>query len=223
MLAVTDPIGINKSSIDWVVPLNTIYTDLYREIKKQNNLCYSNPSLKGIMWAVSEGQSKSAELENYIYVYGMENIIEIFDEIENGNLDDVDYVEALVCSDGCVGGTFNIENPYKADNNIKHIMNNLDKENLSNEDLDKYEEFKQNDVFKLTINSAGADSDKKNKINIKEAIERMDKIKEIMNQLPGIDCGSCGAPTCHAMAEDIYDKKSDLYDCVVLRAKKNEN
>jgi len=41
--------------------------------------------------------------------------------------------------------------------------------------------------------------------------------------LPGLDCGSCGAPTCFAHAEDIYENEAKLYDCVVLRAKSKEN
>ncbi|MDF2676434.1 MAG: 4Fe-4S dicluster protein [Bacillota bacterium] len=223
LLAVTDPIGPNKSSIDRVVPLNTIYGQLYKEVKKQENLCFSNPSLKGIMWAVSGGQSKSAELNNYVSVYGMENIIDVFDEVENGRLFHIDFIEALSCTDGCVGGTFNVENPYVARNNINYIIDHTDENTLQNDDLDKYEEFKNKGIFNLVIADEDEGDFKKHKINIKQAVERIDKIKDILALLPGLDCGSCGAPTCYAQAEDIYDEKSKLIDCVVLRAKLNEN
>jgi len=32
--------------------------------------------------------------------------------------------------------------------------------------------------------------------------------------LPGLDCGSCGAPTCVALAEDIVRRQADEVDCV---------
>ncbi|MBP1924918.1 iron only hydrogenase large subunit-like protein [Sedimentibacter acidaminivorans] len=220
LLSVTDPIGPKKSCIDWVVPLNTIYGDLYREVKRENDTCYSNPSLKGIRWAVSGGQSKSADLINYIAVNGMENIINIFDEIENGKLSDVDFVETLACVGGCVGGTFNIENPFIASNSINDIIYNTNEDALSNEDLDKFEELYENGVFDLTVTE---DKENKDKISIKEAVRRFEKIKEIVALLPGLDCGSCGAPTCFAHAEDIYENQSKLYDCVVLRAKSKDN
>jgi len=220
LLAVTDPVGKKISLINWVIPLNTIYGDLYREVKKENEICYSNPSLKGIRWAVSGGQSEASDLINYIAVNGMENIINIFDEIENGRLYDVEFVEAMACVDGCVGGTFNIENPFIARNTLKYIKHKTNEDLLLNEDLDKFEEFYHDGIFDLIISQ---DSDKGHKINIKEAVFKIEKIEEILAKLPGLDCGSCGAPTCASHAEDIFNNESELYDCVVLRAKRNEN
>ena len=48
-----------------------------------------------------------------------------------------------------------------------------------------------------------------------------------MKFLPGIDCGSCGAPSCQALAEDIVQVKARMTDCVflqdrILRLKKSE-
>jgi iron only hydrogenase large subunit-like protein len=220
MLSVTDPIGPNKSYINWVVPLNNIYGDLYREIKKENSMCYSNPSLKGIKWAVSGGQSISSDLINYIAVNGMENIIGIFDEIENGKLFDVDFVETLACVGGCVGGTFNIENPFIASNTLNDIIYNTNEDTLTNDDLDKFDELYKSGVFDLTIPE---EKERKDKLSIKESVRRFEQIKEIVALLPGLDCGSCGAPTCFAHAEDIYENQSKLYDCVVLRAKSKDS
>lgn len=213
LLAVTDPIGNYKPSVDWVIPLNTIYGDLYREVLSQDDKTCSYPSTSGIKWAVSGGQSESAGLNNYIAVNGMENIIQILDEIENGRLNDVDYVEALACVQGCVGGTFNVVNPFVASSNIKNIISCADYECI-NPDLDRFEELYESGVLKYKL----MEEDNPNKFNMKEAIEKSEKIKEITDLLPGLDCGSCGAPTCSAHAEDVYNSQSKLYDCVVLRA-----
>lgn len=213
LLAVTDPVGDYKPYVDWVIPLNTIYGELYRELlKEDNNLC-SYPSLNGTRWAVSGGQSESAGLKNYIAVNGMENIIQILDEIENGNLRNVDYVEALACVQGCVGGTFNVVNPFIAESNINYILNHGEEE-YSDSDMEKFDEMYDSGMFKFVLKSEEAPS----KFNMKEAIVKREKIKEIYDVLPGLDCGSCGAPTCYAHAEDVYNNESTLYDCVVLRA-----
>ena len=41
--------------------------------------------------------------------------------------------------------------------------------------------------------------------------------------LPGIDCGSCGAPTCRAFAEDVIRGESKLEDCVILQQRKHQS
>jgi Na+-translocating ferredoxin:NAD+ oxidoreductase RNF subunit RnfB len=43
--------------------------------------------------------------------------------------------------------------------------------------------------------------------NRMKALEKMKKINSILCQLPGIDCGACGAPNCHALAEDMVRGK----------------
>lgn len=212
LLAVTNPIGDYKPSVDWVIPLNTIYGDLYREVIREDNMTCSYPSLTGLKWAVAGGQSESVGLNNYLAVHGMENIIQILDEIENGKLQDIDYVEALACVNGCVGGTFNVVNPFIASSSINYISMSYPDECI-NPDIDRFKEMHESGIFNYKLKP----EDKIGKLNLKEAVERNEKIKELRDKLPGLDCGSCGAPTCLAHAEDVYDKQSSFYDCVVLR------
>ena len=41
----------------------------------------------------------------------------------------------------------------------------------------------------------------------------MKELEQIITTLPGIDCGSCGAPTCRAFAEDVVLNKAHVTDC----------
>ena len=43
----------------------------------------------------------------------------------------------------------------------------------------------------------------------------MREIEEIRGTLPGIDCGSCGAPTCMSFAEDIVKGETTADECTV--------
>ena len=44
------------------------------------------------------------------------------------------------------------------------------------------------------------------------------RIQELEKQLPGLRCGSCGAPSCHALAEDIVRGQASKSYCIhILR------
>lgn len=224
MLSITNPISTKKSCIDNVIPLNSIYGDLYREVIKTNKKCPSIPSLQGIKWAISGGQSETIGTESTISVFGIENIIDILEEIENGKLNDVDYVELAVCTEGCLGGVFNIENPFIAKRNIEYIFkNNIEKsENMfcsycMNDE--KFLELYNNGFFNVDIIK---EDNINSKLTLAQSIERIEKIDEITNLLPGLDCGSCGYPTCRAYAEDIYDGVVDFSKCLFYKNDKTK-
>ncbi|MBP3377159.1 MAG: hypothetical protein J6L96_00270 [Clostridia bacterium] len=44
----------------------------------------------------------------------------------------------------------------------------------------------------------------------------MSEIEAITETLPKIDCGSCGAPTCMAFAEDIVKGETTADECTVI-------
>ena len=50
----------------------------------------------------------------------------------------------------------------------------------------------------------------------------MSEMEAICAKLPGIDCGSCGAPTCRAFAADIVRGNAKLEDCSVIWRKSHE-
>ena len=51
--------------------------------------------------------------------------------------------------------------------------------------------------------------------DLTEAMNKMKKIAAIEAALPGLDCGSCGAPSCRALAEDVVRGTAKESDCVV--------
>ncbi|QSX06199.1 4Fe-4S binding protein [Sedimentibacter sp. zth1] len=217
MLSITNPIGTKKSSIDSVIPLNSIYGDIYREVCKNTKLCNSTPSIKGIKWAIAGGQSETINVSSYISVYGIENIIDILEEIENGKLHDIDYVELSVCTEGCVGGIFNVENPFIAKRNIDYIIKNTKETFNAGISDEVFNDLYEKNFFDIEIIKEDTN---KRKLTLAEAVERMERIEQITALLPGLDCGSCGSPTCRAYAEDICDGHADLYGCILLKANK---
>ena len=47
-----------------------------------------------------------------------------------------------------------------------------------------------------------------------ERILKPARIDEIEKGLPGLDCGSCGSPTCHALAADIVGGHASEMNCI---------
>lgn len=59
--------------------------------------------------------------------------------------------------------------------------------------------------------------------DIFKAMSMMERMETIIKDLPGIDCGSCGAPTCRAMAEDIVKGRAKETDCIFKLKEKIQN
>ena len=47
-----------------------------------------------------------------------------------------------------------------------------------------------------------------------ESFARLNQAERLCKKFPGLDCGSCGAPTCKALAEDIVRGQASENDCV---------
>ena len=82
-------------------------------------------------------------------------------------------------------------------------------EKINAEMEDWVDEIKPKNVMKL-------DSD------IRVAINKMDMIEQIYKQLPGIDCGTCGAPSCRALAEDIVRGEASIDDCIIRKGQEGK-
>jgi hypothetical protein len=211
---INSPNSIEKSAVNGAIAISRIYPELTHEMDRIDfveNISMSG--LIGIGWANSGGESAGMLGEQYLAADGIENVIHVLEELEDERIRDVDFVELNACAGGCVGGVLNVENAYVAQARIQNLRKYLpvSMNHLKDDDIDlmKWEkELKFDaDIFRL-------DED------IVKAMDMMEKIEFICKGLPGIDCGSCGAPTCRAMAEDIVKGRAKETDCIFkLKAK----
>ena len=58
--------------------------------------------------------------------------------------------------------------------------------------------------------------------SIQESMRMMAEIERISAELPGIDCGACGAPNCRASAEDAVRQGKTKARCLIQEAWKRE-
>ncbi|NLI61632.1 MAG: 4Fe-4S binding protein [Clostridiales bacterium] len=221
MTSIRNPIGTEKSNVEGAISILDIYGPLSMAMSKISS---SDPipslqksSLKGVAWANSGGEGNALGLDNYLAVDGIDNVIRVLEEIENDKLSDLDYFEGLACVGGCVGGPLVFENNFVAQNRLKKLISKMDAgKPLSPEDVDRAvdtynwrwdREIIPKPVMKLDD-------------NILSAIKKMEELERIYSQLPGLDCGSCGAPSCRTLAEDIVRGQATEFDCIIKLRKK---
>lgn len=166
----------------------------------------SSAGIVGVGWACCGGESAARLGEKYVAVDGMENVIRMLEEIEDGRLPDADFIELSACVEGCVGGCLTVENPFGAHMRIKKLMKGLpvSQNHFTREDreiLKPADGWQYNPALVL-------DQDRM------AAMEKMMQIEELEDQLPGLHCGSCGAPSCHAFAEDVVVGRARVEDCI---------
>lgn len=201
-----------KSNVDRVLSIKDIYLPLL-EIMKKNNLennpiGFSLSSAIGVAWAGSGGESDAIKDGRRIAVHGIKSINAILEQAAQGGLDDIDFIEALACPEGCIGGPLTVENPFISKVNLKNeigkIIENSDHSVQKIKNVDEIV-WKSNVEYRPIMK---LDDD------IMKALEKMQMIDDITDGFPGLDCGACGAPSCRALAEDIVRGDAKETDCI---------
>lgn len=210
--AIKQPIGIEKSHVDGAIAINDIYPLLLKAMEKTEGSdelkALHESGVIGIGWATSGGEASGTLHDNALAADGIENCMKILEEVERGTLDSVDFIELNACQGGCVGGSLTSENPFIAKARLMKLRkyspiscNHLGNRVLPTELLCTSPVEPCDDVMKLADNVA-------------EAMARMNRMKELLKVFPGLDCGTCGAPSCRALAEDIVRGYTTEHDCV---------
>lgn len=211
--------GDYKSNINVVVSLSEIYFLLVGAMKKDKAPeAETEAGVIGIGWATSGGEASALFNDRYLAADGIENCIKVLDQIENGNIPQLEFVELNACIGGCVGGVMTIENPFIAKTRLQTVRRYLP---VSRNHLSADEQFVPEEYFLNTFPSYTPINRLSN--NMGESMRMMSQIQQIRQTLPGIDCGACGSPTCRAFAEDLVRGKiSPDSKCVVLENKQNK-
>lgn len=218
--SVRKPIGTDKTDVDGVLSLASVYSAIADKVKKVQPMPLSKASMIGIGWAKSGGEAAGTLLENYIYVDGIQNVIKVLEEVELGKMEDLDFLEAMACVGGCVGGPLTVENNFVAQQRIKKLTEKWQKDRNNNKVPAKDEEqgiYNKMELGRARWKKPLERSDAMElSSDIAEALSMMQRIDEVLATLPGLDCGSCGAPTCRTLAEDIVKGLATEYDCVFI-------
>ena len=203
------PLGTEKSQVDKVLAIKDVYPRLLAAMKSVAGEDYpaiGTSGKIGISWGHSGGEASGLFTENYLAADGIENVIRVLEDMEDQKFTNLKFVELNACNGGCVGGVLTVENPYVAEVKLKRLRKYMpvarSHMHESEENVIKWTTGVQYEpVFRLGN-------------NMMESFSRLNQVERLMKKFPGLDCGSCGAPTCKALAEDIVRGEASETDCV---------
>ena len=204
--------GSYKSQVDVVVPISDIYFQLINAMSRNDDIkTILHSGMVGIGWARSGGEATALFNEAYLAADGIENVNRVLDQIENGNIPELEFVELNACTVGCVGGVLTMQNPFIAKAKLQTLRRYLpvSQNLLSKEEENRIpESFTFDEVPSYYPISRLAESRS-------ESMRMLSEIQKLRETLPGIDCGSCGAPNCRAFAEDVVRGSADINGCII--------
>ncbi len=218
VVSIKQPAEKEKSWIDGAIGIKDIYNMILPELmiveKSQKPKSTDDYFYYGRGWGEIGQVSQYLDTERYLSITGIENIKNVLNDIEDSKLQNIDYIEAFTCTQGCIGGVFCVENPYIA----RHTAIILEKkygqlESFNEKEiLEKYKKqyyFLGRHVLPRPTRALASD--------IGSSIKRMIQKERILVKLPKKDCALCGAPTCETFAHDCARGEAELSDCIFFK------
>ncbi len=215
MTAIKNPLGDALSAVDGAISITEIYGALTAHLHdpQKEKMARTFASAFGVGWANTGGEAEALGVDRFLAVDGIHNVIKVLEEIENDKMPDLEYLEALSCVGGCVGGPLVFENCYVAKNNIQRLFKKINEESEKSVRKafsdDEYQAMLFDAPIKPVLVSRLSD-------DMEKAMAMMQQMEAIEERLPGLDCGACGSPTCKTMAEDIVRGFARETDCIYI-------
>ncbi len=210
------PLGTEKSAVSAVISISEIYPKLISlmHLPENNQESLVQSGKIGVAWGTSSGEAAGLLKDSYLAADGIENVIRVLEDLEDERLSNLEFIELNACSGGCVGGVLTVENPYIAKAKLKRIVKYLPVS------MNHIDEVPPEAVWDSKLEYAPVltlDTD------MRRAFEKMNELERIEADLPGLDCGSCGAPSCRALAEDVVRGVASPDDCIFKYKESIEN
>jgi iron only hydrogenase large subunit-like protein len=164
----------------------------------------------GIGWGRAGGEAHALGEWSVLAVDGIHNVQGVLEQLERKEIEGIDFIEAQACTGGCVGGCLSVQNPFVARARLRAVSEKYWNKRplLDSEWLDQafyLGTFRMKKVEPRQVMVLDED--------VTRAIAKMDTLEKTVKGLPGLDCGSCGAPNCRSLAEDIVRGIGVETDC----------
>jgi Na+-translocating ferredoxin:NAD+ oxidoreductase RNF subunit RnfB len=211
--SIKNPVGESLSVVNGVINMEYLYNKMLR-ILMNNELepaTHDTGSLKskGILWSLTRGESKNQK-GRCLAVDGISNVTHFLERLEDSEDSNIDFLELRACDESCAGGVLISGNRFLTVERLNGRAKKNDDTQSSkwvgqyNESLHGLDSIHERSMLVMDLDRV-------------KAIEKMNKLDELLKVLPGIDCSACGSPTCRSLAEDIVQGRAELSWCVFLQ------
>jgi iron only hydrogenase large subunit-like protein len=209
------PVGLDESYIDGAFSVAELYGPLRRAIQETTDLSAGDEfSGSGLQWAASGGETAMMRVENTLSLSGTQDVTYVFDRIEAGKFQSVDFIEAYICPDGCVSGPLLVEGRYAAKRVVRELTRRLGPAGRVKEE--KVRALFREHFFDLE-EEVKARAIKPLAPDLRRAIQMKQERDRLVASLPRKDCAACGAPSCEVLATDVLRGEARIEDCVFVK------
>lgn len=211
--AATTPEGLQKPVLDGAFAIRDIYLRLLSPMKDITDPeALSTAGILGIGTAASGGEGTARLGGRCVSVDGISNVIQVLEALEDGPSGRGGFRRALCLYPGVSGRLLqcgkSLCRPH-ADQGFDEGAARLPQP-LPGGGPGPDAARQGTAVSALFPAGSGRE----------QAMAKQLKIQELEAHLPGLHCGSCGAPSCHAFAEDVVMGRASEGDCIFkVRAK----
>lgn len=218
--AVKSPVGEDKSEVAGVINMNIIYNKVLKSLvglnDSEKDLSGKKECLTGnsLVWSLTNGEASQIDGRS-LAIDGIYNVIEFLEKIETEEISDIDFLELRACDESCAGGVLTTGNRFLTVERLhKRVEESNEIDAKGTNHVLNYKEYLRD---KMAISEINPRSMMKLDEDMSKAMKKMERSNRLMCFLPGIDCGSCGAPSCQALAEDIVQGKAAISHCIFLQ------
>lgn len=220
MNSIVAPVGLDRSYMDGAIAISELYGPLRRALKEHPGSEFDAAvSARGLGWAMGAGEVSSLRNSATIRIRGVGEVLEVFDRLESGTFQGIDFIEAYTCSGGCLGGHLTITPRHVAQRSLERIARRLGEGQQVKEE--KVRSLLREHFFDLH-DEIGARPVQPLAANLRQAIAVKREKDAMLQALPGKDCGACGAPDCAAFVDDIARGEATFNQCVFVRLRELE-
>jgi anti-sigma regulatory factor (Ser/Thr protein kinase)/Fe-S-cluster-containing hydrogenase component 2 len=147
-------------------------------------------------------------ISDVVQVSGMRHVMKVLEAVENGEAPNFLVLELSACDQMCFGSPVWTEDPFLSRPRFEWERESHPRLlNKEAEAIRRVEQLEPRPGFRLDPDMG-------------KAIEKLAAMDAWTRDLPGRDCGVCGAPACAALAEDIVLGRAKPKACVYRRPKK---
>jgi serine/threonine-protein kinase RsbT len=187
-------------------------------------------------------QTSRPDSGGILLVSGVQHVMAVLEEVENGLLEDVTAVEAYACEGGCFGSPLLFEDHHVARRRWERgkaaaalieraVGAGVAPRQAMPEAGPDAAERKASPgaapgagATRAAVAAAAVPRRRpyaarpgiRLDADMSKAIQKLGRLQSLTRSLPGRDCGACGAPTCAALAEDVVMERAAVGLCPYL-------
>ena len=230
--AVKSPVGDDTSDINGVINMDFIFNKVYTSMKQGHtgkNICQLPSAFalqpEEMLWSLTEGEA-SRMPGRALAIDEISNVIEFLERMENVETTDIDFLELRACDQSCAGGILTSGNRFFTVERLRNQAREAERENQKNnatEETPSIEAYQKFLTDNIRVKKVLPRSMEKLDEDMKQALLKMQMVRDIMESLPSVDCGLCGSPTCNALAQDIAQGRAEITHCIFIQKKYEQN